>query len=52
MLGNRTCWVDTTPTLGFMVELVTKNPIADAIFGQFRAAVQNWDGKDPIRYLS
>jgi hypothetical protein len=35
-----------------MVELVTKNPIADSIFGQIREASMNWDGKDPIRTLS
>jgi len=52
MLGNRTCWIDTTSTLGFMVELVQKNPIADSIFGQIRAAGESWDGKDPIRRLS
>lgn len=51
MMGNRVCWVDTTPTLGFMVELVDRNPIADAIYGQFREAAENWDGRDPIRRL-
>jgi hypothetical protein len=52
MMGHRTCWVDTTATLGFMVELVTKNPTADYVFGQFRAAAENWDGSDPVRTLS
>jgi len=46
---SRTSWVDTSPTLGFMVELVTKNPVADSVFGAFRAAAENWDGKDPVR---
>ena len=49
MMGHRTCWIDTTATLGFMVELVTKNPVADGVFGAFRAAAENWDGKDPVR---
>lgn len=52
MMGARTCWVDTTAKLGFMVELIEANPIADAVFAQFRAAAQNWDGKNPIRTLS
>lgn len=51
MLGSRTCWLDTTATLGFMIELVEANPIADSIFGQIRAAAQDWDGRDPVRTL-
>lgn len=51
MMGFRVCWVDTSATLGFMVEIVERNPVADGIFGTFRAAAQNWDGKDPIRTL-
>jgi hypothetical protein len=52
MMGHRTCWLDTTATFGFMIELVTKNPVAEAVFGQIRDASINWDGKDPIRTLS
>jgi hypothetical protein len=52
MMGSPVCWVDTSATLGFMVELITANPIAESIFGQIRAAGQNWDGKDPVRTLS
>jgi len=52
MMGSRTCWIDTTPTLGFMVELIEANPVADSVFAQFRAAADNWDGADPIRTLS
>jgi hypothetical protein len=52
MMGANTCWVDTTPKLGFMVELIEANPVADAVFEQFRSAAQNWDGKNPIRALS
>ena len=52
MMGARTCWVDTTAKLGFMVELIEANPIADAVFAQFRAAAQHWDGKNPMRTLS
>jgi len=52
MMGHRTCWVDTTATLGFMVELITANPVADSIFEQFRTAAESWDGTDPLRTLS
>lgn len=52
MLGSRTSWLDTVPTLGFMVELVEANPVADMVFAKFREAAENWDGKDPVRTLS
>lgn len=51
MMGSRTCWVDTTATLGFMVELIEANTVADAVFAQFRAAASDWDGRDPVRTL-
>ena len=51
MMGAKTCWIDTVDELGFMVELITANPIADAVFGQFRDAAKNWDGKNPLRTL-
>ena len=49
MMGSRTSWIDTVATLGFMVELVEANPVADMVFGKFREAAENWDGKDPVR---
>ena len=52
MMGSRTCWIDTTPTLGFMVELIEANPVADGIFGQFRDAAEGWDGSEPLRTLA
>ncbi len=51
MMGHPVCWVDTTASLGFMVELITANPLADAVFGEFRRAAQDWDGRDPVRRL-
>lgn len=51
MMGARTCWLDTTATLGFMVELIEANPIADTVFANFRAAAQNWDGRNPLRTM-
>lgn len=51
MMGAKTCYVDTTRTLGFLTELVTANPVAEMVFGQIRAASEGWDGSDPIRTL-
>jgi hypothetical protein len=51
MMGARTCYIDTSPTLGFMTELITANPVAEMVFAQFKQAAEGWDGKDPIRTL-
>jgi hypothetical protein len=51
MMGAKTCYIDTTKTLGFMTELITANPVAEMVFGNFRKAAEGWDGKDPIRRL-
>jgi hypothetical protein len=51
MMGNRVCWVDARAQLGFMIELIEANEIADAVFAQFRAAALDWDGRDPVRTL-
>jgi len=42
-------WLDTIATLGFMLELVEANPVTDMVFGKFREAATNWDGKFPVR---
>lgn len=48
-MGNsRTCWVDTTPTLGFMIELLEPSPVREKGFAAMRAAAEAWDGVDPI----
>jgi hypothetical protein len=51
MMGAKTCYIDTSPTLGFMTELITANPIADTVFGQIRQAAEGWDGSEPIRSM-
>jgi hypothetical protein len=51
MMGSRVCWVDTSNTLGFMVELIEANAVADTVFSSFREAAKNWDGSDPLRSL-
>lgn len=52
MMGARTCWIDTTSTLGFMIELIEANPVADAVFDQFRSAARGWNGENPLRTMS
>jgi hypothetical protein len=51
MMGAKTCYLDTLKTLGFMTELITANPVAEMVFGEFRKAAEGWDGSDPIRRL-
>lgn len=46
--GIRTCWVDTSSTLGFMVELLEPSAARDAGFAAMRAAAEKWDGSDPV----
>ncbi|OHV28714.1 hypothetical protein CC117_30005 [Parafrankia colletiae] len=45
---SRTCWIDTTPSLGFMVELLEPSQTRDAWFAHMRAAARAWDGSNPI----
>jgi hypothetical protein len=49
MMGARVTFLDTVKQLGFMTELFPVCAMADAQFAKFRAAAENWDGKDPIR---
>ena len=51
MMGAKTGYLDTISTLGFMTELITANPVAEQVFGAFRAAAEGWDGSDPVRTL-
>lgn len=45
---TRTCWVDTSADLGFMVELLERSRARDAGFAAMRAAAESWDGKSAI----
>src|SRR3546814_14515689 len=49
--GNQICWMDTSPELGFMVEIMSANPVFDGFFAKMKAAAENWDGRVPIREL-
>lgn len=43
--GSRTCWVDTSPTLGFMVELLENSVARAEAFAAMRTAAESWDGQ-------
>ena len=45
---SRTSWVDTSPTLGFMVELLERSDMRDGFFAHMKKAAQRWDGTEPI----
>ncbi|EFC84548.1 VOC family protein [Parafrankia sp. EUN1f] len=45
---SRTCWIDTSPTLGFMIELLEPSETREAWFSTMRAAARTWDGSDAI----
>lgn len=51
MKGSPVCWLDTVATLGFMIELMSASPVKEQVFAQFRAAAENWDGKELVRRL-
>lgn len=45
---SRTSWVDTSPTLGFMVELLEPSVPRLAFFDTMREAAESWDGTNPV----
>ena len=49
---SRTSWVDTSPSLGFMIELLEPSPGREAMFGRMREAAETWDGANPIVFPS
>jgi Glyoxalase/Bleomycin resistance protein/Dioxygenase superfamily len=46
--SSRTSWVDTSPTLGFMIELLEPSVTRAAWFANMRQAAESWDGTNPI----
>jgi hypothetical protein len=46
--SSRTSWVDTSPTLGFMIELLEPSAGREAMFASIRDAAEGWDGSNPI----
>jgi Glyoxalase/Bleomycin resistance protein/Dioxygenase superfamily len=51
VVGARNAFVDTTASLGGMLEVIEVTPAVEEFFGMLRAASQSWDGSDPIRVL-
>ncbi|RMF07909.1 MAG: VOC family protein [Alphaproteobacteria bacterium] len=47
----RAAYMDTTATLGGMVELIEINDKVNDFFATMYMAAQNWDGSDPVRTL-
>lgn len=45
---SRTSWVDTSPSLGFMIELLEPSATREAFFATMREAAETWDGKNRI----
>jgi hypothetical protein len=45
---SRTSWVDTSATLGVMIELLEPSSGREAMFATMRAAAEAWDGTNPI----
>lgn len=45
----RYAYIDTSPTLGFMVELLEENAAMRDLFSKVRAASKGWNGDRPLR---
>jgi hypothetical protein len=50
-VGARAAFVDTTASLGGMIEVIEINPAVEEFFGMVQAASRSWDGSDPVRVL-
>lgn len=50
--SSRTSWVDTSPALGFMIELLEPSASRSAWFAHMREAAESWDGAERIVGLS
>ena len=50
-VGARAGYMDTTSTLGGMIELIEINSKVEEFFGMLHGAAQGWDGTNPIRTL-
>ena len=46
----RFCYIDTSPTIGCMIELVEEHPLEGEFFARIAEAAKDWDGvTNPIR---
>lgn len=48
-VGARAGYMDTTATLGGMIELIEITPTVEAFFGALWEPSRSWDGRDPVR---
>jgi len=46
--SSRTCWVDTSDSLGVMVELLEPSEMRTRWFAHMRAAAADWDGERAV----
>ncbi|MDQ2677717.1 MAG: VOC family protein [Actinomycetota bacterium] len=46
--SSRTCWVDTSPSLGVMVELLEPSDMRTGWFAHMKKAADRWDGVDAV----
>lgn len=51
-VGGRFVYLDATEQIQSMVEIIEFTPPVEEFFAMIEGASENWDGKDPIRYLS
>ncbi len=47
--GKRFCYLDTTASLGYMMELIEHSPAQTEFFQRIRAAAADWQGDNPLR---
>ena len=47
--GKRFAYIDTSDSIGCMVELIEDSPVQREFFARIAAAARDWDGRDPIR---
>jgi hypothetical protein len=47
--GKRFAYIDTSASIGCMVELIEDSPVQREFFARIAAAARDWDGREPIR---
>lgn len=50
-VGGRFVYLDSTDLIHSMVEIIEFTPPVSAFFATIEEASQDWDGKNPLRYL-
>jgi hypothetical protein len=47
--GKRFCYVDTSASIGCMIEIIEASDAQESFFNRIIDAAKNWDGRDPYR---